>query len=72
MSHRQWYAMKSRLKKAGKWQEATHKVAQQEEGEPDPKIPRPNDDGGDTDPEMPPLESPEAPSSQGNYFYFSG
>lgn len=71
MSHRQWYAMKQRLQKEGKWKGASHKVPEREEGEPDPKVPR--EDDGDTDPEMPPLESPETvtPSPEGNMFYFS-
>lgn len=72
MANRSWYAMRSRLRAAGKWKEgdkATHKVAAQEEGEPDPKKPKDGDDG-DTDPEMPPLESPE--TSEGNYLFLLG
>lgn len=41
--YRRWYAMRDRLKKAGKWHgkdPPTHKVLELEEGEPRPKNPK--------------------------------
>lgn len=71
----QWYAMRNRLQKAGKWK---HSVPAQEEGEPPTKQPR-----TDSGPESPPENqegAPGAPESdpeegtseraRGKYFYF--
>lgn len=66
---KQWYAIRNRLRKEGKWNPANwkHKVPAQEDGEPDPKKSR-EDDGADTDPEMPPLEDP--PTDEGILIVF--
>lgn len=54
MSHRQWYAMRNKLQKEGRWN-PKHKVPPLEEGEPPSKqsrIENPEGDGADrSDPE---------------------
>lgn len=51
---KQWYAMKARLQKEGRWKgRAVHKVPEREEGEPPEKSARADQDEGDraSDPE---------------------
>lgn len=59
--YRRWYAMRDRLKKAGKW---VHRVPEQEEGEPEPKVPALEPESPETPESLPPLESPE--TAEGN------
>lgn len=54
---RRWYAMRSRLKAAGKW---THSVPQQEEGEPPAQRPRVEEE----EDEPPPLEASPTPEGK--------
>lgn len=81
MSHKQWYAMRDRLQKSGKWRGRGpgHRVPSREEGEPPSKASRLDDgapvdtpDGADGDPDMPALEDPPTVEGMICLFYFSG
>lgn len=56
---RQWYAMRARLQREGRW---THSVPQQEEGEPPAQRPRIEEPTEDDEP--PPLESSPTPEGK--------
>lgn len=71
--YRRWYAMRDRLKRAGKWKgkTPTHSVPEQEEGEPAPKQPALEEPEEIATPEsLPPLEdSPTEEGIENVWFY---